>query len=306
MRTPVAFLIFNRPETTARVFAEIRRARPEQLLVVADGPRAERSGEAEKCAAARAVVSHVDWDCEVLTNFSDVNLGCKMRVSSGLDWVFKTVEEAIIVEDDCLPHPTFFRFCEELLARYRDDQRVMAIAGASLLGNMTPDIQSYHFSYYGGIWGWASWRRAWKFYDRDIKLWPEVLEARVLENLFPTPSHCSYWKTIFQQLYEGTINTWDYQWLLACWINSGLRIFPAVNLISNIGFGITDATHTSGESLLPAIPEAGISFPLKHPRFIVRNEEADNLLSEQYYSLQSSPALVPRLKAKISKTLRLS
>ena len=129
MKTPVAFLIFNRPETTARVLEEIARARPPKLLVVADGPRADRPGEADLCRAARAVLSRVDWPCEVLTNFSETNLGCRRRVSSGLDWVFEEVEEAIVLEDDCLPHPSFFPFCEELLERYRADERVMAVSG---------------------------------------------------------------------------------------------------------------------------------------------------------------------------------
>ena len=131
--TPVAFLVFNRPDTTARVFAEIARARPPKLLVVADGPRTDVPGEPERCQAARAIVEHgVDWPCQVLTNYADSNLGCKRRVSSGLDWVFDMVEAAIILEDDCLPHPTFFRFCEELLDRYRDDERIMTVSGINL------------------------------------------------------------------------------------------------------------------------------------------------------------------------------
>src|SRR4030067_809654 len=120
LKTPVAFLIFNRPDTTESVFREIARAKPEKLLVVADGARPEKAGEAEKCEQARRIISSVDWDCEVLKNYSDVNLGCKRRVSSGLDWVFETVEEAIILEADCLPDPSFFTFCEVLLEKYRE------------------------------------------------------------------------------------------------------------------------------------------------------------------------------------------
>ena len=127
MKTPVAFLIFNRPDTTAKVFEAIRQAKPPKLLVVADGPRSDNPSEAEKCQAAREIIEQVDWECEVLTNYSDVNLGCKTRVSSGLDWVFDNVEEAIILEDDCLPHPSFFPFCEKLLDNYRDDKRIMDI-----------------------------------------------------------------------------------------------------------------------------------------------------------------------------------
>jgi hypothetical protein len=129
IKTPIAFLIFNRPDTTLMVFKEIEKTRPSKLLVVADGPRTYKSGEVEQCIAIRAIIDQISWDCEVLTNYSEVKLGCRKRISSGLDWIFNTVEEAIILEDDCLPHPTFFRYCEELLEYYRDDQRVMHIIG---------------------------------------------------------------------------------------------------------------------------------------------------------------------------------
>ena len=121
LNTAVAFIIFKRPEETQRVFAEIRKVKPPKLLVVADGSRPDRPGEDLQCAAARAIIDQVDWECEIFRNYADTNLGCRDRISSGLDWVFDTVEEAIIIEDDCLPHPTFFRFAEELLERYRDE-----------------------------------------------------------------------------------------------------------------------------------------------------------------------------------------
>src|SRR3977135_321358 len=150
LETPVAFIIFNRPHTTERVFAEIARARPRKLLVVADGPRTNNEGDQEKYAATRDIVERVDWDCEVLKHFSDVNLGCNFAVSSGISWVFSQVEEAIILEDDCLPHPSFFRFCAELLEKFRDDERVAAIGGTNLLLNWPRDSQSYYFSLIGG------------------------------------------------------------------------------------------------------------------------------------------------------------
>src|SRR3989344_7840291 len=169
LTTPVAFLLFNRPETTARVFAASARAKPPNLLVVADGPRANRPGEAELCAAARAVIEKVDWDCEVVTHFSEVNLGCKCRMSSGVDWVFQTVPEAILLEDDCLPHPSFFRFCEEMLEGYRNDERISMIGGTNFQKGRERSPDSYYFSRYTHIWGWASWRRAWqKIYDVEM------------------------------------------------------------------------------------------------------------------------------------------
>lgn len=281
MKTPVALIIFNRPDFVARMLSAIAAARPAKLLVIADGPRADRPDDIEKCAAARRVIERVDWDCEILTNYSDINLGCGLRPATGIDWVFAQVEEAIILEDDCLPHPSFFPFCEELLARYRDDERVMMIGGVNFLGEWRTPGQSYYFSRFGGSWGWASWRRAWQHFDFKLALWPEVVRRRVLEAMFPDPAQCAYWREIFQQVYAGRSDVWDYQWLLACWINSGYRIFPEVNLISNIGFG-ADATHTFGESPLANMPAAEIALPLRHPPFVTRSVEADAKIMAQF------------------------
>lgn len=184
--TPVAFFIFNRPVLTEIVFEAIAKAKPKKLLVVADGPRFAE--EEEKCQKARAaVIDKINWECEVLTNFSDRNQGCKYRVSSGLDWVFSEVEEAIILEDDCLPAPSFFRFCETLLARYRDDERVMTISGDNFqLGNSRTEY-SYYFSKYTHIWGWASWRRAWQHYDVDMKSWTDDKKLDIIYSVCEDP-----------------------------------------------------------------------------------------------------------------------
>lgn len=275
LKTPVAFLIFNRPDTTERVFREIAKARPEKLLVVADGPRPDRAGEAEKCASTRAIIERVDWDCEVLKNYSDVNLGCKKRVSSGLDWVFDTVEEAIILEDDCLPSPSFFTFCEELLERYRDDDRIMQICGSNFFKGWRRTEYSYYFSQYGPIWGWASWRRAWKFYDVEMKLWPEFREKRLFEDFCMNPEEAEQRQGIYDKVFSGEMDTWDYQWGFAKLANSGLSITPNANLISNIGFG-ADATHTSsGDNPFAALEVQKLDCPLRHPAFVLRDRPSD-------------------------------
>lgn len=283
LKTPVAFIIFNRPDTTTRVFAEIAKAKPPKLLVVGDGPRVNRPGEAEKVAAARAIIKRVDWDCEVLTNFSEVNLGCKRRVSSGLDWVFDTVEEAIILEDDCLPHPTFFRFCEELLEKYRHDERIAQIGGVNFQFGLRRTEDSYYFSRFNHIWGWASWRRTWsKHYDVDLKKWPDVRVGGWLADILDNRHEAKYWEKIFQSVYEGKIDTWDYQWTFACWVNSALTILPNVNLISNIGFG-PEATHTKGLSRLANMPLDAMTFSLRHPDLIIRNAVADSFSQENHF-----------------------
>lgn len=293
MKTPVALIFFNRPQTTARVFAEVARAKPDKLLLIADGPRAGHAGDEANCAATRAIVERVDWDCEVLRNYSDVNLGCKMRPVTGINWVFKNVEEAIILEDDCLPHPSFFRFCEELLELFRDDERVMMIGGTNLLGEWTSNA-SYHFSYFGGTWGWATWTRAWQFFDAELKDWPEIAESGAIESILPNRRHAEYWKDYFQKVHDGTIrDAWDYQWLLACWLQSGFRIVPAVNLVSNIGHG-DDATHTVEVSKTASIATMPMAFPLRHPQYMVRSVELDGLLQDRIY-LPSHRSFISRL-----------
>lgn len=304
MKTPVALIIFKRPETTERVFAEIARAKPPKLLVIANKAREDVAGEAERCEATRAIIERVDWDCEVVKNYSPVHRDVKAQFSNGLNWVFETVEEAIVLEDDCVPHQSFFTFCDELLERYRADERVMMISGLSHFGSWRPEQQSYHFAYCAGTWGWASWRRAWRFFDPAMKSWPEVLERNFLESFLANPRHSRAWKNLLQLTYEGRINTWDYQWYLDCWINHGLRIFPSVNLVSNIGFG-AGATNTVNEaSSLSNMPTAEMPFPLKHPPFMMADVEADNLFHEKF--IISNADLLSRLKAKASRMLKRS
>jgi hypothetical protein len=279
LTTAVALFIFNRPDVTRRVFEEIRRARPTTLLVVGDGPRAGYPGDVENCAAARAVLTEVDWECEVVTNYAEVNMGCKARVSSGLHWVFGEVEEAIILEDDCVPHPTFFRYCQELLERHRYDDRVFHISGDHFRFVGERNRYSYYFSRYNFIWGWASWRRAWKHYDVNMRLWPEIRDGKRLDGFFGDREMARQFTEPFQRVYEGEIDTWDYQWGFAMWAHGGLSIRPSVNLISNVGFG-AGATNTTATSTSANLPTEAMKFPLRHPPFMMRDAYEDEFLPE--------------------------
>ncbi len=283
LTTPVALLIFNRPDTTARVFEAIRQAKPPKLLVVADGPRADKPDDIEKCKAARAIVEGVDWDCEVLKNYSDLNLGCGKRPATGITWVFEQVEETIILEDDCLPHPSFFRFCQDLLDYYRNDQRIMAISGDNFQFGRKRTEYSYYFSRYNHIWGWASWRRAWKYFDYDLKLWPKIRKENWITSILENRKVVKYWTKNFQRTYEGDPTVWDYRWTFACWIQNGLTILPNVNLVSNIGFG-EDASHTiASKSRVANLPVKEMNFPLKHPPFLLRHVEADDFTDRNLF-----------------------
>ena len=273
MKTPVAFIIFNRPDTTARVFESIRQAKPSKLLVVADGARQGKVGEAEKCAVTRAIIDGVDWECEVLTNYSDVNLGCGKRVSSGLNWVFQQVEEAIILEDDCLPDSTFFQYCEELLIKYKNHEKVMHIGGY----NPTPksnNQESLTFSRLVPIWGWATWQRAWNHYDFKMDLWVEYEKKNDLQYFKSQQYNVA--KTM-ERFYQGKFDSWDGQWAFACLVMNGISIIPNINLIQNIGFR-SDATHTTKENIKLGLLSSTLRFPLIEPDSMI----PDRLFDEKY------------------------
>lgn len=274
LETPVVLLVFNRPDTTRLVFEAVRAARPRQLLVVADGPRADRAGEVQLCREVRGVIDGIDWHCEVLTNYAEENLGCKRRVSSGLDWVFEQVDEAIILEDDCLPHPSFFPFCRELLERYRNEPRIGQIAGANFQFGRRKLSESYYYSRYNHIWGWATWKRAWGLNDNDMLYWPDFRDAGRLDDFLSGRKQAAYWAEVLNQVAAGGIDTWDCQWTLSCWRHGLLTVIPAVNLVSNIGFG-PGATHTPVPNKYAAMKVEPMRFPLVHSPVIEPDAAAD-------------------------------
>jgi hypothetical protein len=273
--TPVALFVFSRPDTTRRVFDAIAGARPARLLLVADGSRPDRVGEAEACEQVRQIVSRVDWPCEVSRNFADSNLGCQERIISGLDWVFSLVEEAIILEDDCLPDPSFFPFCQEMLERYRGDSRVASISGTNLVEKYLNTEASYFFSHLGGNWGWATWRSEWQRYDRHLEDWPKFRGENLLAEVFDQPKAVAYWTKIFDMMHETRgPSAWDYQWLYTHLKNNALTVIPRVNLVANIGFG-PGATHTAEVDARLTPPAKAMEFPLRHPFSFIPLRSAD-------------------------------
>lgn len=298
LKTPVVLIIFNRPDTTEKVFEVIRQVKPSKLFVIADGPRLDRAGEVEKCAAARAIIDHVNWDCEVLKNYSDVNMGCKRRVSSGLDWVFDTVEEAIILEDDCLPHPTFFRFCENLLEKYRDDKRFMMICGTNVLGEWKSNIQSYFFSYFTHCWGWATWKRAWNYYDVDMKLWPKPEVKDRVRDVIANDQHYLRCQKNFDSTYSEKVDSWAFRWFFTRLSQSSLSIIPGVNLISNIGFSEKATNTKNTASQVANLPVMPMFFPLKEPLCVARDRDYENLRCHKTWNTQVT------LTRKVMKKLK--
>ena len=298
---PVALIIFNRPDLTVRVLDAIRSARPPQLFVIADGPR--NDAETALCAQTRALVSSVDWQCELHTNFSDSNMGCGHRPATGIDWVFSQVDQAIILEDDCLPAPSFFQYCAALLARYRDNPRVMHISGNNYLPGVDAGRFSYYFSKYTFSCGWATWRRAWKFYDFGLPAWPKFKLNGGLSAICPDSVERDYWRGKLDPIHSGKRHdAWDYQWNFSVWAQGGLSILPAVNLISNLGFR-PDATHTRDLDPRANLPVADI-WDIRHPETIEANQDMDRLAFDRV--LGGSRLRQRRtLRYRLSKPLRL-
>lgn len=274
LQTAVLFLIFNRPDTTQRVFEAIRRAKPPRLYVAADGPRGDRQGEAETVARVREIAMAVDWPCEVKTLFREENFGCKIAVSGAISWFFEHEAQGIILEDDCLPSQSFFWFCEELLNRYKNNEQVMHIAGMCY---QEPDTEfSYNFVRIGGIWGWATWRRAWKLYEPSFASYEHAIKERVLENVFYGHKSlmAAYHKTFLRA--HNNVHTWDYQWTCTKIINNSVNIMPSVNLVENIGISHSDATHmNAGSNPFQEIYKSEITFPLVHRDFLIIDHEND-------------------------------
>lgn len=283
--TPVVLMIFNRPEQTAAVFKAIRLARPTRLFVIADGPRSDRAGESALCEATRKTTESVDWDCEIVRLYRKENLGCRACVMGGLDWVFQQVEEAIILEDDCVPDPSFFHFCGELLGRYREDSRVGLIGGVNFQFGRNSVPESYYFSRHCHIWGWATWRRAWRHFDGEMTGWPKLREADWLRRKVGSGRATCYWRAVFDDCHgsqPGSLNSWAVPWTFSCWKEGLLAILPSRNLVSNIGFG-EGSTHTLRPNRFANMPVRPMPFPLEHPTSIRPFVEADRYTERIHY-----------------------
>jgi len=282
MDTPVLLIAWRRPQTLRQVINAIRPVAPTRLFVACDGPNEERRGEAEKVSATRDVIEQeIDWSCHIERLYSDVNQGCRLGVSRAITWFFEHVEEGIILEDDCVPHPDFFPYCQTLLERYRVDTRVWCISGINYQNGNWRGSGNYYFSRYNHCWGWASWRRTWQHYDSKLSQWPELRESGYLRNIFEDPIERAYWTQIWETLFlQGYPDTWDYQWSFVCFINGGLTALPNRNLINNIGFG-EDATHTFSGSANTHV-SLGIDSNLC-PSFVLRDVAADRFTFNHHH-----------------------
>jgi hypothetical protein len=303
LEVPVALIVFGRPDQTRRVFEIVAQARPRKLFIIGDAAREGRDEEVRRVEEVRRIISAVHWDCDVQTNFADMNIGARRRVISGIDWVFQHVEEAIILEDDILPDASFFPFCAEMLERFRNDSRVAMVGGFNVAADSVRSPYSYCFSEMSHIWGWATWRDRWSRFDENLSTFPEVKSSGLLEDLFYDEDIVRYWEPILTRMHDGTgaWDAWDYQWIYTNLTQRGLCALPTVNLIENVGYD-QGATHTKDGRYAPAVSRGTLTFPLQHPPAIIASRKRDRV----DYDIRgwSTPGIAGRIVRRVSREFR--
>jgi len=303
VHSPVLLLIFNRPDKGAQVFERIRQVKPARLYIAADAPRPGNEQDKTLCHQARAIIEQVDWDCQLHTRFLDQHRGCRIAVSDAITWFFQAEEEGIILEDDCLPSVSFFTFCDALLSTYRHDQRIHTITGTNLQHGRQWSEASYYFSRYSNVWGWASWRRVWNQYDRDLQQYDEQKVPALLRTIFNDQFLIKDWTENFKRLKAGDIDTWDHQLNFLTFFEHALCITPNVNLISNIGFG-DQATHTHQTDSQHANLPAGELTNIIHPMHMIPQPEADYFFLAKEHDLAERWRIYNKPKKRFRRWLK--
>ncbi len=299
---PILILAFNRPDRVRVLLDKLKGMNPTKLYFAQDGPRANSKSDVHRCKEVYSVWKTTTISCQKREQIQAKNLGCKSAVSSAISWFFSQEESGIILEDDCIPDPTFFQFCDELLKRYKDTDQIMHISG----NNFQPSQSSgYYFSQYPHCWGWATWARAWKHFDRDISDWEDYQSSTKFLDRFQSPLAHFFWKKTFQSVHDGAIDSWAIPWVYSIWRRDGLCILPKSNLVTNVGFGL-DSTHThdtssplSNRSIVP------LQFPLKHPRQIIRDQRADEWDQKFVYEQRTLAQIPRRLSSIAIRALKL-
>lgn len=298
LRVPVVHIVFNRPDHARRSLEAIRRQRPSDLFVIADGPRPDHPDDERRCSQVRELYEHIDWECRVRTDFAATNLGLKRRIVSGLDRVFADVDRAIVLEDDCVAHDDFFEFCREMLDRYEDDDRVACVTGSNFQHGQWRGDASYYFSKFNHCWGWATWARAWAANDSSLARWDQWRRTAAWVESCPDPLERRHWESVMGDVAAGRINSWAYPWMASVWQLGGLTATPNVNLVGNVGFG-EDATNT--HTALPGPPRAVEPLgTLIHPDAVEQDQVADRFVFDHTYGgaamrARRNPLLWPRL-----------
>jgi hypothetical protein len=296
---PILFLIFNRPKETAKAFESIRHRRPKQLFIAADGPRFDKPKDIELCEKTRAIIEKIDWKCDVKTLFRADNLGCGKAVSQAISWFFEHVEEGIIIEDDCVANQSFFDFSALMLDKYRENEQIMHISGTNHLFNtqLIPENNTYFFSAFNHLWGWATWRRAWLLFDFEMTGW-EQTESYMTPRFLDKP-FIKWLCGQFEKANSKELDTWGWPWTFCVQKNNGLCITPMVNLVSNIGWFGVHYKFRQHHHYMPTV-ELNLK-TLMHPTEQIINFELDALNLEKRQNPKQS--IKNRILNKIQRIL---
>jgi len=288
-KSPIVLAIFNRPETSDICFQAIRKVQPRTLYISADGPRKNRPDDIERCRRAREIVNRVDWPCDLKTMFHEENQGCRIGTIGAIEWMLDNEEYGIVFDDDCVADPSFFQFCDELLEKYKDDERVMHICGTNFQKKnpIFNNKESYYFSKISQNWGWATWKRSWmKYYKPHMEGWPEFRKSSSFKNWISNQLFRDYWTYVFDRRARKEIDDWDIAWTYSCMTRNGLCIVPTKNLVTNIG-SEPGGTHTFKPNLNTHTPIDSMDFPLIHPKIEV-DEEADDYTHRTIYGVNTN------------------
>tara|TARA_B100000579_G_C22847174_1_gene865099 strand:+ start:1244 stop:2152 length:909 start_codon:yes stop_codon:yes gene_type:complete len=286
MKIPVAVIIFNRPNNTSKLLESLKLYKPEKLYVISDGPRKNFESDKEKVIQSRKIFEKIDWKCEVFYNNSVSNLGCRKRIISGLNWVFNKEEKTIILEDDCIPSKEFFDFMETMLNRYQRNKKISSVCGTTFLSDWKEEKNSYLYSKYCNVWGWATWKDRWQKIDFDLINLEKVKKTKFLKNYLGSFRAYVYWHWILNKVNNKKIDSWAYIWNFTNFVNEKLSIIPETNLLSNIGIG-EDSSRTKSLSykyISSNESKNKMTFPLKYPANIILNTEYDLTVENTVFS----------------------
>lgn len=280
---PVLLIVFNRPEGVSKIVDVLRRLKVERLYVAADAPRDGNDDDVIKCKQVLNIFNEIDWPCSIKYKINEVNRGSWLTIPMAVDWFFANEPQGIVLEDDCIPSVSFFRFCDVMLKRYEDDPHIMWINGSNLGWNSNKEMGDYFYSRFAISWGWATWRRSWKMFESYRYGSPGRRKTRmIIREMFPKSwmQRC-YWGSVFRYAYS--LQNWDFRWQLAMWAAGGLSCTPKFNQISNVGF---DNTGVHGGNVFD--PRGNIKVfdlpdVIKSPKVICKNEELDKYLSNFLY-----------------------
>jgi hypothetical protein len=299
---PVLFIVFNRPDTTQRVFNAIKKARPQKLFIAVDAPRSGNIDDEKNCAKVKEIVKQVDWECQTYCRFAETNQGCGNGVFNAISWAFENEDRLIVLEDDCVPSQPFFSYCHELLERYRNDTRIWIISGNQYYEEAVTTPHSYFFSHYGHNWGWATWKRAWSEMDMSMAKFPLIIEQDLYKAAFSTDKEAAFFQKNADKIYKNKElkpHTWDCQFGFTVTSNGGLSIIPAKNLVSNIGYW---GSHTETKHRFHDRPVDENFKIISHPDFILRDNNYDIYHFEQHWNKKES--ISKRLIRKIYQILK--